>query len=315
MGVSRVSGHPDYTSDGTSKFIPEVWSKKILKKYYKKTVLTAISNTEYQGEISSFGDKVYIRTIADVNTFAYSKGITLPISRPESPDVELLIDKGQGWNLYLDDVDKIQSDLPLLEKWTSDAVKQLDIAVDAQVLGAVYADADADNIGTTAGKITGAYNLGASGAPVQVTKDNVLSYIIDCGSVLGENDVDEEGCWMVIPERMAGLIQKSDLREVSVSGDASSIIRTNTLGKIGRFVLYKSNNMGSVAASTESSGFQSFYCLFGNRDAITFAMQVDGKKTQNLISPTSFDQIVRGLMIYGYKVAKPQGLGYLYARF
>jgi hypothetical protein len=293
----------------------EVWSSKILKKYYKKTVLTAISNTDYAGEIKAFGDKVYIRTIADVSTFTYRKGMTLPISRPESPDVELLIDQGQGWNLYLDDVDKIQSDLPLLEKWTGDAVKQLDIAVDAAVLGAVYADADAYNCGATAGKITARYNLGASGAPVQITKDNVLSYIIDAGSVLGENDVDEEGCWMVIPEVMAGMIQKSDIREVSVSGDSKSIIRTNTLGKIGRFVLYTSNNMGYVAAGTESSGFQSFYILFGNRDAITFAMQVDGKKTQNLVSPTSFDQIVRGLMIYGYKVAKGQGLGYIYGRF
>lgn len=269
----------------------------------------------YEGEIKSFGDKVYIRTLADVNTFAWQKGMTLPIDRPESPNIELTIDYARGWNLYLDDVDKIQSDLPLLEKWTGDAVKQLDIAVDSQVLGAIYADANAYNCGATAGKITGSYNLGASGAPVQITKDNVLSYIIDAGSVLGENDVDEEGCWMVIPEKMAGLIQKSDLREVSVSGDPKSIIRTNTLGKIGRFVLYTSNNIGSVAAATESSGFQSFYIMFGNKDALTFAMQVDGKKTQHLISPTSFDQIVRGLMVYGYKVAKAQGLGYIYGRF
>jgi hypothetical protein len=269
----------------------------------------------YEGEISSYGDKVYIRTIADVNGFNYYKGMTLPITRPESPDVELTIDHGYGWNIYLDDVDKVQSDLPLLEKWTGDAVKQMDIAVDSAVLAAIYADADTYNCGTTAGKITGKYNLGASGSPVQLTKDNVLSYIIDAGACLGENDVPEEDCWMVIPEIMAGLIQKSELREVSVSGDPKSIIRTNTLGKIGRFVLYSSNNLGSVAAASEGSGFQSFYILFGNRDALTFAAQMDGKKTQHLISPTSFDQIVRGLMIYGYKVVKGQGLGYIYGRF
>lgn len=312
MSVARVAGHPDYTSSGISKFIPEVWSSKILKKYYRKTVLTAISNTDYEGEIKAFGDKVIIRTIADVATFKFRKGMTLPISRPESPAIELDIDQGEGWNLYLDDVDKIQSDLPLLEKWTGDAVKQLDIAVDVAVLGSVYADADPYNSGVAAGKITGRYNFGAPGAPVQITKDTVLSFIIDAGSAMGENDVDEADCWMLIPEVMAGMIQKSDLREVAVSGDSKSIIRTNTLGKIGRFVLYTSNSLGYAIDST---GFQSFYILFGNRDALTFAMQVDGKKTQNLISPTSFDQIVRGLMIYGFKVAKPQGLGYIYARF
>jgi hypothetical protein len=45
MSLTRVAGQPDYSSAGTSKFIPEVWSAKLAKKYYKKTVLTAITNT------------------------------------------------------------------------------------------------------------------------------------------------------------------------------------------------------------------------------------------------------------------------------
>ena len=49
MSVTRVAGHPDYSSEGTSKFIPEIWTKKILKKYYTETVLTAICNTDYEG--------------------------------------------------------------------------------------------------------------------------------------------------------------------------------------------------------------------------------------------------------------------------
>jgi hypothetical protein len=121
MSADRVGGHPDYSSAGTSKFIPELWSKKILKKYYTKTVFSQIANTDYEGEIRSFGDKVYIRTVPDVTTFAYQKGMTLPKQRPESADVELLIDQGRGWNVLLDDVDKVQSDLDLLNKWTDDA--------------------------------------------------------------------------------------------------------------------------------------------------------------------------------------------------
>jgi hypothetical protein len=46
MGYPRVSGHPDYSDAGSSKFIPAVWSSKLAKKYYKKTVLTAITNTD-----------------------------------------------------------------------------------------------------------------------------------------------------------------------------------------------------------------------------------------------------------------------------
>lgn len=46
MSTQRVAGHPDYSSAGTSKFIPEIWSSKMAKKYYKKTVITAITNTD-----------------------------------------------------------------------------------------------------------------------------------------------------------------------------------------------------------------------------------------------------------------------------
>ena len=50
MSVDRVGGHPDYSSAGISKFLPEIWSSKILKKYYTKTVFSQIANTLYEGE-------------------------------------------------------------------------------------------------------------------------------------------------------------------------------------------------------------------------------------------------------------------------
>ena len=312
MSTARVAGNPDYSSSGSSKFIPEVWSAKLAKKYYKKTVLTAITNTAWEGEIKKQGDKVYIRTIADITVFDHQKGMVLPKQRPESPDIELLINKGSAWNVLLDDVDKVQSDIDLLNKFTDDAAKQINIAVDAAVLGSVYADANSSNYGATAGKISAGYNLGATGAPVQVTKTNIIDYITYCGGVLDENDVPDEDRWMVIPSWMAVMIKGSDLKDASLSGDPKSTLRSGLLGMIDRFVIYSSNSCGSVAAATETSGFQSFYALFGNKDAISFANQFI--KTESLRSTDSFDTIVRGLMVYGYKVTKPEGLGFLYAR-
>jgi hypothetical protein len=51
MAYSVVAGHPDYTRAGASKFIPEIWSGKLLKKFYDYTVLSKITNTDYEGEI------------------------------------------------------------------------------------------------------------------------------------------------------------------------------------------------------------------------------------------------------------------------
>ncbi|MGA3282107.1 MAG: hypothetical protein ABSD50_14135 [Smithella sp.] len=75
----------------------------------------------WEGEVKKQGDKVYIRTIADINTFNYQKGMVLPKQRPESPDIELLVNQGRAWNVLLDDVDKVQSDIDLLNKFTEDA--------------------------------------------------------------------------------------------------------------------------------------------------------------------------------------------------
>ena len=43
-------------------FIPEIWSGKLLEKFYAATILAAIANTDYEGEIKSKGDTVHIRT-------------------------------------------------------------------------------------------------------------------------------------------------------------------------------------------------------------------------------------------------------------
>jgi len=312
MSITRVAGHPDYSSAGTTKWIPEVWSRKIAKKYYPVTNLTAICNRDYEPEVKGFGDKVYIRSIADINTFHYQKGMTLPIQHPESPNLQLNIDHAEGYNIYLDDVDKVQQDIDQLNKFTEDAAKQLAKTIETDVLANVYADADSHNYGATAGAITGKFDLGASGAPKQITAVNSLHYIVDAGTVLGENDIPPNDCWMLVPEWVGGVIQKSDIKDASLTGDPASVLRTNVLGKVGRFNILTSNLLPTVAAATEASGYLSFYILFGNKDAITFANQVTN--TRRLESELTMAQIVRGLMVYGYAVTAPKALGYIYCR-
>ena len=312
MSVARAAGHPDYSSAGTSDFLPEIWTAKTQKKLYHNVVGTYIANNDFEGEIKNQGDTIIIRGIPDITIGNYQKGMTLDIQHPEQPSVTMLIDKGKYANIYLDEVDRVQSDLDLLNKFTTGASRDIAVAIDTDFLGGIYSSAHASNIGATAGAITGGFNLGASGSPVQITKTNVLDYIVDCGSVLGENKVTDEDCWMIVPEWIAGMIQKSDLADSSMSGDAKSILRTDVLGKIGRFNILKSNLIPTVAAATETSGFLSFYVMFGCKWAVSFATQI--VKTQKLISELTIAEIVRMLNVYGYKVVNSAGLGYLYCR-
>jgi hypothetical protein len=53
MGVPRVTSIPDYGPDSASKFIPEVWSGKLVEKFYKATVFGEIASPAWVRTSSS----------------------------------------------------------------------------------------------------------------------------------------------------------------------------------------------------------------------------------------------------------------------
>jgi hypothetical protein len=46
MAITRVAGHPDYGPDSASRFIPEIWSSKLLEKFMLSTVFKEVCNTD-----------------------------------------------------------------------------------------------------------------------------------------------------------------------------------------------------------------------------------------------------------------------------
>ena len=235
------------------------------------------------------------------------KGQALKTERPESPSVELLIDKGEYFSFTLDDIDKKQSDLTLMNKWSEDASEQMKIVIDTNILGDVYADAHAQNKGLTAGRKSASFNLGVTGTPLTVTKTNILDTIVDCGTVLDEQNVPEQGRFMVFPAWMCGLLKKSDLKDASLTGDGASVLRNGRIGMIDRFTIYLSNNVDTVTDTVTC-----YNTIFGHKSAITFASQLTEMET--LRAESTFGDIVRGLQVYGYKTLKTEALGHLYVR-
>ncbi|KJJ84692.1 hypothetical protein OMAG_001441 [Candidatus Omnitrophus magneticus] len=204
-------------------------------------------------------------------------------------------------------MDRWQADVDLVSLWSEDASEQIKVVIDAQVLGDVYKSAHASNKGATAGVISSNLNLGANSSPVQVTKTNVLDYIVDCSTVLDEQNIPESNRWMVIPAWMAGMIKKSELKDASITNDSVSILRNGRIGVVDRFAIYASNNLSSVTDGSETA----YNILFGHKSALTFASQITNVET--LRAESTFGDLVRGLIVYGYKVAKPESLGLFYA--
>jgi hypothetical protein len=304
MAVPAAAGHPQYS--GT--FIPEVWSGKLVEKFYDATVFGEIANTDYEGEISKMGDKVNIRTTPTIVIRDYQKGGNLQYQRPESPNVELLIDKAKYFAFVVDDIDKFQSDINLMDDWAGDGGEQMKIVIDTQILGTVPADVPAANKGLTAGRKSASFNLGTTGTPFVLTAANVVEFITACSTVADEQNWPETGRWMVIPPWMRFLLMNSDLKNASLAGDESSILRNGRIGMIDRFMMYVSNNISTAA----DGGFTAYNVLFGHKSAITFAAQMT--EMDSLKAESTFGTLVRGLNVYGFEVIKVEALGLGYVR-
>ncbi len=260
-----------------------IYSKKLNAKFYKRTVLAAICNTKWEGEIQSEGSKVVIRTRPDITVADYDRAVGVEYQDLEPPKVEMPIDKTKYYAFVDDYIQSVQSNIDLINESSADAAENVKIAVDGDVLGNIYTNVHPDN------KIDG------GGTGVVVDKTNVLDYIVDMGTLLDEKNIPESDRWLVLPPWVCGMIKKSELKDASLAGDGTSIMRNGRLGIIDRFTLYCSNNLATASGVTQ--------CLAGVKDFAGFASQFI--KHESLTLEKHFGMGHRGLQVYGYKVLKP----------
>lgn len=336
MSVYPVQpGSPDYSTGSSSQYIPAIYSALLIKKFYPETIFGAISNTDYEGDIKSQGDTVYIRTRPTIETFRYKKGMVLPVQNPESPYVTLKIDQGEGFSFAIDRVDEFQSDIKLMNEWAKDATEQMKQVIDRNVLislaaaGAVAGGQAATTISgytTTAGPSIDQYtsakgavvngastakgttiSLGTSAASASAnTGDKITAQILKYGRYLDENNAPAEGRFVVLPI-WAGSVLKSMANNnfglAYATGQNTANMIAGSIPKIDRFEIYFSNNL---PASTESVTDPSAV-LFGCKYATTFATQIT--ESRIIDNPFAFGKMMQGLQVYGFNVIKPQLLG------
>jgi hypothetical protein len=312
IGTAYSGSNPSPAYAGI--FIPAVWSGKFIEKFYDATVLAAISNTDYEGEIRSQGDTVKIRTKPTITINSYSANQALVVQRPSSNIVELQIDQGKYFNTVLDDVMEVQADVDLMGLWADDASEQMKIAIDTDVLAYTIFNTGtaAANKGNTAGRLSASIRLGITTSPTFVnaaasgtgdgsTTSNdksVLDYLIDMGLVLDEQNIPETGRWVIVPAWFGAMIKKSELRDASISGDGVSILRNGRLGMIDRFTIYVSNLLPSGVAGGLAA---SEWCVYaGHKHGLTFASQMT--KMETLRSESTFGTLMRGLQVHGFKI-------------
>ena len=299
MSVQLSAGYPDL---GTMGFIPTLYADEVNVKYYAACLLPQITNSKFTGKIKDMGDKIIIPNRPTATVRNYTKGQELVRQIPESVQVEMNVNRAKYYCMALDHVDEKQSQIFLQKEYIFDAVKQMAIAIDTDFFADIYNKADSSNMGTTAGKISGAFNLGAATGGLALTKSNVVEFITAVRSVLAEQNAFTGKCWVVVPEWCRNILMNSDLKNAALTGMDKSTLMTGKIMEIDGLSIYISNLMYNVSDGTRTCT----YIMGGNGDAIAHVAQLT--KTRLYEAQNTFALVMDGLQVFDWKVIKPEGL-------
>lgn len=337
---------PNYNNLPNGVFSPTVFSKKAQMAFRKKAVGNDITNSEYFGEISSFGDTVRILKEPEIAVRAYARGTQIIPQDLEDVDFTLTVDQANYFAFKLDDIELQQAHHDWMQMATNRAAYRLADQFDRNILayasgytvsealnGTVSWAVNTSPTGTVANtaagtdellaanKLTRASFVSAGSASESVAVGVAGTYDATPLAVLNRvnrlmdvNNVDKEGRWVVIDPVFAELLmdENSKLINNDYNPGANQLLNGKLAeGTIRGLRVYQSNNLpqvGTGAGTADTNGSSANYGVIvaGHDSAIASASQID--KTEKYRDPNSFADIVRGMNMYGRKILRPEAL-------
>lgn len=283
-------------------FIPEIYSKKVQIALRKAAVAEAVCNTDYMGEISSFGDTVNIIKEPQIAVADYTRGLAVVSTALSDQELVLTIDQAKSFSFKIDDLEKRFSHVNFQAIAADNAAYALRDAMDANILAAISAGVT-ENVGTSLG-------MGTIAAPIDIGfatgEIDPLNQMALAAKNLDEANAPEDGRWFVAAPEWYNQLSNSASKLLSVDFNAGQGSIRNGLvasGLLRGFQMYKSNNLptNTVASATRPEA------LFGHMSSTAAASSMN--KVETVRDTGTFSDIVRGLMVWGRKVLRPEVVG------
>lgn len=328
-------------------FSPTIYSKKVLKTYRKTAVAEAITNNDYFGEISAFGDSVKIIKEPEITVVPYARGAKIVPQDLEDSDFSLTIDRANYFAFRVDDIEVSQSHVNWEELASNRAAYKMAQAIDRDLLGymsgyelstpesstwtarttavgtASRSTADSDELlavhkiqksfFSSSGTGTNSVPVGVSGT-YDVTPLGLLNRM---KRLLDEQNVPEDNRWVVVDPVFVELLNDENSKlinnDYAGGGDAGDQLRNGQIlrGKIRGFRVYESNNLpylGTGPDTLSTTGSASNYGIIVAGHNAAAATAQQLTKTERMRATDSFGDIVRGMHLYGRKILRPESL-------
>jgi hypothetical protein len=297
------------TGQTNSFFLPKIYSKKVLNFFRKASVVEAITNTDYSGEINAYGDSVKIIKEPVITVYQYERGADVTKTALTDQETSLVVDTANAFKFIVDDIETSMSHVNFKEVAASSAAYALRDAFDEGVIATMFAGVSASSpnhiLGSdsatdlAAGTFDGTGNLDIGFGTDEHDPLDIMAYM---ARLLDEQDIPEEGRWFLAPPSFYEQLGQSSSKLMSVDFNAGQGSIRNGLvssGKLRGFDMYKSNN---VAAPSNAAG----KILGGHMSSTATAQTITS--TEVIRDPDSFGDICRGLHVYGSKVLRPEAM-------
>ena len=297
MAFQKVSGNSNLPN---GNFSPIIYSQKVQKFFRTASVVEAITNTDYAGEIENFGDTVNIIKEPTITVSAYSRGAVVDTQDIVDDQIQLVVDQANAFSFKVDDIEERHSHVNFESIATSSGAYALKNEYDKNVIAAMVAGVSSSSPDHLLGADSGSgqdQDVGFGSSEVDpvdtISKHNRL---------LNAADVPEENRWFLAgPEFVEQLGQANSKLMSDTTGNAAPLRNGKVIdGKIMNMDVYMTNNF---AASSTSNFFK---VLGGHMSSTATANHI--AKIEVIRHPESFSDVVRGLHVFGRKVLRDNAI-------
>jgi len=278
-----------------TSFIPKVWSAELLVALEKALVYgqTGVVNTDYEGEISQYGDTVSVNSVGDPTIGDYTKHSDITVEALDTTEATLVINQAKYFAFEVDDIEarQVRNSGGLMAEAARRAAYKLRDTADQHIASLMKAGVASANVLPDA-------DLGnASGGPAEAAYD----LLVDLGVKLDEANVPSEGRWVIVPPAFYGLLLKNDKFVRADASGTTAGLRNGVVGEAVGFTVLKSNNVPAGDGTPAGP-----MVIAGHPMATSFAQQINKVEAQRM--EKRFADMVRGLHLYGAKVFRPECL-------
>ena len=264
-----MAGNVNLENFNNLEFRKEVWEQGIIEAYKENAITEAITLKP-----SSVEGKCAVFHIANhgVGLKDY-EGVVEADTLVEPSRIELFYDKRKYWAKAIDDVVKVQMAADLMLPEVNAIGHQIKKELETAVFKAAKQNAASEVIGTS--------------------EEDLYDVIVNMGVKLDEANVPAEGRYVIVSPATMAKLQK-DTRVLAYHG---APIMANGISQIevDGMVVVKSNN---------AEIGNNIICI--QKDAIALGVQID--KMESYRSQDAFADVVRGLIVYGLAVVRPENI-------